>query len=121
MGKPFGREQCWLLSRLTIKGGVLGRNLTIVEEDDDSENPNVDVNFASSAFTRLMIVGEADFIISHMLGLVYREIASDHRKILFSISDVADELTQGVLDDYVRYKYYFRVLVQEIKPRLLEA
>jgi len=108
-GKAVWQGAVLAAEQVNAQGGVLGRNLTIVEEDDDSENPNVDVNFASSAFTKLMTVDEADFIISHMLGLVYREIASDHRKILFSIADVADELTQGVLDDYDRYKYYFRV------------
>jgi len=94
--------------QVNAEGGVLGKNFEIVAEDDDSESGNMDVALATNAMTRLMTVDEADFIISCFFGMYYREIAFEHKKIFFTVYDPNDPLTQGVLDNYDRYKYYFR-------------
>ena len=94
--------------QVNAEGGVLGRNFEIVAEDDDIESGNRDLEVATNAITRLITVDEADFIVSAGYGLTYREIAFEHKKILFTVFDPRDELTQGVLDNYDRYKYYFR-------------
>jgi len=93
--------------QVNAEGGVLGKNFEIVAEDDDWST-NIDPNFASSAFLKLISVDGADFVVSHGFGLTYREIAFEHKKILFTVGEVGDELTQGVLDNYERYKYFFR-------------
>ena len=93
--------------QINAEGGVLGRNFEIVAEDDDWEIKK-DVNFASNAFLKLISVDGADFVVSHGFGLTYREIVFEHKKILFNVGEARDEYTQGVLDNYERYKYFFR-------------
>ncbi len=107
-GKAIWQGAVLAAEQVNAEGGVLGRNLEVVAEDDDIETTQ-DTSFASSAFTRLITADEADFTISLALGLTYREIASNYKKILFTVGETSDELTQRVLDDYDRYKYYFRV------------
>jgi branched-chain amino acid transport system substrate-binding protein len=94
--------------QVNAEGGVLGRNFEIVAEDDDGESGDMDLAVATNAITRLITVDKADFIVSTYLGMHYREIAFEHKKILFTIYDATEELAQGVLDNYDRYKYYFR-------------
>jgi branched-chain amino acid transport system substrate-binding protein len=95
--------------QVNAEGGVLGMNFEIVAEDDDSEAlGEADPNFASKAFAKLISVDGANFIISLAYGMMYREISYEYEKILFTVATTADELTQGVLDNYDRYKYYFR-------------
>jgi branched-chain amino acid transport system substrate-binding protein len=94
--------------QVNAEGGVLGKNFEIVAEDDDGESGDMDLAVATNAITRLITVDKADFIVSTYLGMHYREIAFEHKKILFTIYDPTEELTQGVLDNYDRYKYYFR-------------
>jgi branched-chain amino acid transport system substrate-binding protein len=110
LDQPDGKSVCQgavlAAEQVNAEGGVLGRDLEIVAEDDDSATSG-DSSFASSAFTKLISVDEADFTISQY-GSTYREIASNHKKILFILSEVTDELTQGVLDNYDTYKYLFR-------------
>jgi branched-chain amino acid transport system substrate-binding protein len=95
--------------QINAEGGVLGKNFEIVAEDDDSEQGGIiDMAVAANAMTRLITVDEADFIISTFFGMYYREIAFEHKKIFFTLFDPNNPLTQGVLDNYDRYKYYFR-------------
>ena len=94
--------------QVNAEGGVLGKNFEIVAEDDDSEGGDIDMAVAANAMTKLMTVDEADFIISNLFGMYYREIAFEHKKIFFTVKDPNIPLTQGVLDNYDRYKYYFR-------------
>jgi len=94
---------------VNAEGGVLGRNFEIVAEDDDSEGLEVgDPKFASVTFGRLISVDGADFIISFTHGMMFREIAYEYEKILFTVAVIADELTHGVLENYDKYKYCFR-------------
>ena len=107
VGKSILQGAQLAVEQVNAEGGVLGRNFEIVAEDDDGETSG-DLTFWTNAFTRLITVDKADFTISTWGGLTYREIASEHKKIFFSIYDTTDELTQGVLDNYDKYKYYFR-------------
>lgn len=96
--------------QVNAEKGVLGRNFEIVAQDDDSET-SVDITVATNALARLITVDEADFVITHSIGEVrfnYLEIASEHEKILFTVNDLTEDLTQDVLDNYDRYKYFFR-------------
>ena len=105
-GKSIWQGAVLAAEQVNAEGGVLGRNLSIVAEDDDSDT-TADSSFASAAFTKLITVDEADFTIS-AYGSTYREIASNNKKILFTLSEITDELTQGVLENYDKYKYFFR-------------
>jgi len=93
--------------QVNAEGGVLGRKFEIVAEDDDSETSG-NMEFATKTYTRLITVDGADFTISYTFALAYQEIASQHKKIFFTLYDASNEFTQGVLDNYEKYKYNFR-------------
>jgi len=98
--------------QVNAEGGVLGRNFEIVAEDDDSESLlSIDMTLATNAFTRLITVDKADYIIASGISpmtLSYQEICSQHKKILFTTTDINNMLTERVLEDYDKYKYFFR-------------
>ncbi len=94
--------------QVNAEGGVLEKNFEIVSQDDDGESGALDMSVAINAMTKLITVDEADFIISTFFGMYYREIVFEHKKIFFTANDPNIPLTQGVLDNYDRYKYYFR-------------
>ena len=109
-GKDLWRGVTLAIEQVNAEGGVMGRNLTIVAEDDDSRTPPYDIARASNALTKLITVDQADYILTGttLHGLVYQDICSEHEKISFSVGTISIELTQRVLDDYDKYKYFFR-------------
>jgi branched-chain amino acid transport system substrate-binding protein len=111
-GKGFWQEAVLAAEQVNAEGGVLGRNLEIIAEDDDDESPNMDIAAATNAFTRLMTVDKVDYVIYSGFGglsLTFQDLSSQHKIIMFGGADSTDELTQRVLDDYDTYKYFFRV------------
>ncbi len=97
--------------QINAQGGILGRNITIVAEDDDSETPPGDLAVATNALTKLITVDKADYIIASAatsIGIIYQDICSEHKKILITVNNALENLTQRVSDDYGKYKYYFR-------------
>ncbi len=108
VGKGILQGATLAVEQINAEGGVLGMKVEIVKEDDDCESGNPDPSFASNSFARLVTVDAADFIVAQGYSGIYQEIASEHKKILFNIFDTADGLTQRVIDNYDRYKYYFR-------------
>jgi branched-chain amino acid transport system substrate-binding protein len=110
-GKIVWQEVVLAVEQINAEGGVLGCDFEVVAVDDDSESGSYDVAFATNALTRLITVDKADFIINSGSGgfsPTYQEIIFQHEKILFDGYATGDELTKRVLDDYERYKYYFR-------------
>jgi len=104
------------VEQLNAEGGILGRNLTVVAEDDDGVTPPYDIVVATNALTKLITVDKADFIVtSHALPsiLTFQDICAEHKKILISTYASADNYTQRVLDNYDRYKYFFRTIINE--------
>ncbi len=94
--------------QINAAGGLLGRNLTVVSEDDDSATSN-DIAIATNALTKLITVDKADFLITFStFSRVYQEICSTQKKIHFTIFDANENLTQRVIDNYDKYKYTFR-------------
>jgi branched-chain amino acid transport system substrate-binding protein len=109
-GKSILQEAVLAVEHVNAEGGVLDRVFEVVSEDDDSESVNMDFALATNAMTRLITVDKADYIISFGTFIsIYQELAFQHKKIIFGAYNAADELTQKVLDDYDRYKYYFRI------------
>jgi ABC-type branched-subunit amino acid transport system substrate-binding protein len=95
--------------QINAEGGLLGGNVTIVAEDDDSFSGS-DISVASNALTRLITVDEADYVIAGgQFLLPYQDLCAEHEKILLSIYGTTDNYTQRVLEDYSKYKYSFRV------------
>ena len=112
-GKDVWQAAILAAEQVNAAGGVLGRNFSIVAEDDGSGTLPVDIAVATNALTKLITVDEADFVIT-ATGIVtyitaFQDICADHEKIYFTVGGGFDEFTQRVLDDYDRYKYYFRL------------
>jgi len=109
-GKAAWQGAVLAAEQVNAQGGVLGRNFTIVAEDDDDEAQTLDIQVATNAFTKLITIDRADFILSPGLGatVVFEDIAAEHKKILLDIGAVDDVLTQRVLDNHDKYKYFFR-------------
>ena len=109
-GKSIYQEAVLAVEQINAEGGILGRLFEVVAEDDDSESGNMDVALATNALTKLITVDQADYIVSTgTFTSIYQELAFQHKKILFDAYNSLDESTQKVLDDYNRYKYYFRI------------
>lgn len=97
------------IEQVNAEGGVLGRKFEVVAEDDDSESGN-DVVTATNAFTRLVTVEKADFVICHtfLSSLIYQDLAAQFKKILLlNYGSFAENATERVEEDYATYKYFF--------------
>jgi branched-chain amino acid transport system substrate-binding protein len=110
-GSAIWRGAVLAAEQINAEGGVLGRNFTIVAEDDDTETQPFDITVAINALTRLITVDKADFILNRggFTSSVFQDLVVQHKKLLLSFGDPTEELTQRVLDDYDKYKYFFRV------------
>ena len=111
IGKPAFHGVVLAIEQINAQGGVLGRNLTVVAEDDDSESTGGDISIGTNAMTKLITVDKADCIVTPQAtnALLYQDLAAEHKTIIFSIRATVDSLTQRVLDNYDKYKYYSRV------------
>jgi branched-chain amino acid transport system substrate-binding protein len=110
-GKATWRGAVLAAEQINAQGGVLGRNLTVIGEDDDSNTPPGDIAIATNALTKLITVDKAEYIISPQ-GIweqTYQDICSQHKRIYISTLSLSDSDTQRVLDNYDKYKYFFRV------------
>jgi len=95
--------------QLNAAGGILGRKVEIIGEDNDKGNTDpVDV---STAMNRLISVDKVDFIIGGApnlaLALTVQEISATHKIIFLQTTATADSLGENVLGDYEKYKYWF--------------
>jgi len=111
-GKAMFRGATLAVEQINAAGGLLGRNLTVVAEDDDAGTPPFDLAVATNALNRLISVDKADCVIATSgpgsLAYVYQDICSVQKKIHFSVYDRLENLTQRIIDNYDRYKYSFR-------------
>lgn len=109
-GRALWQGAVLAAEEINAEDGVLGRDFEIMGEDDDSESLPMDVAVATNAFTKLITLDKADYIIASAVGitLTYQEICSQHKKILFTTTDINNMLTQRVTEDYNKYKYFFR-------------
>jgi branched-chain amino acid transport system substrate-binding protein len=100
-GKNAWRGAVLAAEQINAQGGVLGRNFTVVAEDDDSETAPGDITVGVNALTKLITVDKAYYVLSpSVYTQVYQDICSEHQKILFSTGSVSDNDTQRVLDNY---------------------
>ena len=108
-GKNILQAVILAAEQVNAEGGILGRNFTIVVEDDDSTSGDLAVS--NNAFTKLITIDNAEYVIDSGTGtfIPHIDIGAEHHKIMFATSNALDDLAQMVLDDYNRYKYFFRV------------
>src|SRR5512139_124706 len=63
-GKAMLQAVVLAAEQVNAEGGVLGRNFTVIAEDDDSEALTLDLAVASNAMTKLITVDKADYVVS---------------------------------------------------------
>ena len=110
IGKSAWEGVVLAAEQINAAGGVLGRTIEVIGEDSDSESPTQGVVVATAALNNLLYVHKVDYIISPdglPVMFSYQDTISENKKILFGTSS-DDAFTQRVLDDYQKYKYYFR-------------
>ncbi len=110
LGKEFWQGAVLAAEQTNAEGGILGRNLTVVAEDDDNLAQPYDVSVGINALTKPITVDRADYILSFgATGLLaYQDLCCEHKKIFFNIGNGIDDYSQRVLDNYEKYKYSFR-------------
>jgi len=109
-----GFENMWqgavlAAEQINAQGGLLGRNVTIVAEDDDL-GTSLDIAVGVNALTRLITVDKADYVITFggVNALAYQDLCCEHKKIMIGVGVGVDEYSQRVLDNYDKYKYSFQ-------------
>ena len=98
---------------INSEGGLLGKQIEIVGEDSDVEANDFDPFIAITALNRLITYHKVDFLIVGGGEDMVIDTAIEHKKIIFGMVSPSDALTQRVAEDYSRYKYFFRLSVNE--------
>lgn len=101
------------VDQINDEGGVLGRKFELISVDSDEEIIPQDLVTVNSALTRLITFNNVDFIVgqaSNEAGLVEQDIIAEHKKILIAFQGNTDVLTQRVVDNYEKFKYFFKYL-----------
>jgi branched-chain amino acid transport system substrate-binding protein len=111
-GKRVWQAALLAADEVNAAGGVLGRNFTIVAEDDDDEATTPDVSVISNAMTKLITADNASFVISPAAGtgpiLALQDLCAQQKEIIFFVKNSLNQVTQRVIDNYDKYKYTFR-------------
>jgi branched-chain amino acid transport system substrate-binding protein len=111
IGKGVLQAAILAAEQINAQGGVLGRNFTIVAEDDDGES-GADPTIGHNAMVRLVTIDKADFVISNTGApqVFFSQISTcaQNNKIMFTTSAALDNYTRQVLDNYDQYKYFFK-------------
>lgn len=97
---------------LNEEGGILGKQVELVKEDSTEDAFGRDPAKVSIALTRLITYHKVDIVmggISAESELAAQDIIAEHKIIYIGITSFIDVLTQRVLDDYDRYKYFFKL------------
>lgn len=110
LGRGTYRGAILAAEQINKQGGLIGKNIEIIAEDSDGNSPGQDIKTGTTALIKLLTYHEVDFVISSDGGflLTYQDIVSEHKRILFGIGSISNELTQRVEDNYDKYKYFFR-------------
>ena len=102
---------------LNTAGGVTVGGETyyfgIVAEDTFESDPSLDISKGTAAATKLVTEDNAQYAIGGFRTeavLAYQEIFMDEEMLFFGTGASTDIFCQNVLDDYDRYKYFFRTM-----------
>ncbi len=85
----------------------------IIAEDTFEADASLDISKGTAAATKIITEDNVDFILGGFRTeavLAYQELIMDAKLLFFGTGASTDTFTQNVLDDYDRYKYFFRVM-----------
>jgi branched-chain amino acid transport system substrate-binding protein len=117
-GKPEWQAALLAVEEINAQGGILGRRVELVGEDHDN---GVDPVIFTNALTKLITQDQADFIVGLVAGqngFVVQDIIAQHKIIFLSTGTGPEEVSQRVLDDYSKFKYYFMTWFNETCGKL---
>ncbi|MEJ2242257.1 MAG: ABC transporter substrate-binding protein, partial [Candidatus Bathyarchaeota archaeon] len=109
-GKPSWQAVQLAVEEINVEGGILGRQVELIGGDHDG---GADAIILTNALTKLITNDNVDFIVGGVSGqteTVVQNIIAQHKIICISGATIADAVTQRVLDDYDRFKYYFSTM-----------
>ena len=108
-GRDIQEASTLAAEEINAAGGVLGRKLELIFAETE-QNPEK----GKTAVERLLFVDKVDAIIGEHrseVSLAVQPIIAENRKIFLSTGTASPLLSENVLKDYNKYKYYFRTFL----------
>ncbi len=108
-GRDIQEASKLAVEEINAAGGVLGRKLELVFAETE-QSPEK----GKTAVERLLFVDKVDAIIGEHrseVALAVQPIIAENKKIFLSTGTASPLLSDNVLKDYDKYKYYFRTFL----------
>jgi branched-chain amino acid transport system substrate-binding protein len=108
-GRDIQEASTLAVEEINAAGGVLGRKIELVFAETE-QNPEK----GKTAVERLLFVDTVDAIIGEHrseVSLAVQPIIAENKKIFLSTGTASPLLSDNVLKDYGKYKYYFRTFL----------
>ena len=108
-GRDIQEAATLAAAEVNAAGGVLGRKLQLVFAETE-QSPEK----GKTAVERLLFVDKVDVIIGEHrseVALAVQPIIAENKKIFLSTGTASPLLSDNVLKDYAKYKYYFRTFL----------
>lgn len=108
-GRDIQEASTMAVEEINAAGGVLGRKLQLVFAETE-QSPEK----GKTAVERLLFVDKVDVIIGEHrteVALAVQPIIMENKKIFLSTGTGSPLLSENVLKDYAKYKYYFRTFL----------
>jgi len=108
-GRDIQEASNLAVEEINAAGGVLGRKLQLVFAETE-QSPEK----GKTAVERLLFVDKVDVIIGEHrseVALAVQPIIAENKKIFLSTGTASPLLSDNVLKDYAKYKYYFRTFL----------
>ena len=119
VGRPNWQGAKLAVEEINAEGGILGRQVELIDEDHDGGGDPV---LLTNALTRLIINDNVDFIVGGAGGgqpaTLVQDLIAQHKIICISADSIPEEINQRVLDDYDTFKYYFSVQFNDTSVKL---
>jgi branched-chain amino acid transport system substrate-binding protein len=108
-GRDIQEASTLAVEEINAAGGVLGRKLELVFAETE-QNPEK----GKTAVERLLFVDKVDAIIGEHrseVSIAVQPIIAENKKIFLSTGTASPLLSDNVLKDYNKFKYYFRTFL----------
>lgn len=108
-GRDIQEASTLAVEEINAAGGVLGRKLELLFAETE-QSPEK----GKTAVERLLFVDKVDVIIGEHrseVSLAVQPIIAENKKIFLSTGTASPLLSDNVLKDYAKYKYYFRTFL----------
>jgi branched-chain amino acid transport system substrate-binding protein len=108
-GRDIQEASTLAVEEINAAGGVLGRKLQLVFAETE-QNPEK----GKTAVERLLFVDKVDAIIGEHrseVSIAVQPIIMENKKIFLSTGTASPLLSDNVLKDYSKFKYYFRTFL----------